>query len=60
MIKTNIFMAVVFLVGMPIIVERLDKQEDVVNVMCDNGLKALFPGNTLNICLQFKVSNRMF
>ena len=60
MIKTNIFMDVVFLVGMPIILEMLDKQEDGVNVMYDNGLKALFPGSTLNICLQFKFNNRMF
>ena len=37
-----------------------DKQEDVANVMYDNGFKALFPGNTLNICIQYKVSNRMF
>ena len=34
-----------------------ETQEDVANVIYDNGFKAIFPGNTFNT---FKVSNRMF
>ena len=37
-----------------------DAADDLANVLYENNFKALFPGNTKNVTVQFKVSQRMF